>query len=919
LSGLPLSSSAGDAEYYEQALQYFNSDDFESAHIELMNLLLENPDHLPGKILFGRLLLINRQYHIAITEFETVLDMGADLEHVLEPLGQALLYSRQYEAVLELGNNMQLSREVRIQRHLLRARAYTGLNAFPEAEQEYQQASLLAPDNVQVLDSRVAFYIRTDQIANAEKLLRKSRAINGENFRSWHLQGQIYKARDEPDKATKAYEKALELNPADTASKRALAHLAFDQGDNLRARQLIDQVLSDAPTDAVAMLLKARLLLMAEDSELAKQLLDEINNLISNVTDEFVADNPWVSFVSGVSNYLLGNYAQARVELEKYYNNNKDNFYAISILAQTYLKLERQRSALDLLDKHTELVLQDVDASVLLCELYLQANRKYRCGTLLADLENRYPDNEKIQLASARWLVSLGKYNEAIQRLQEANNKQQNEEIEGYLIRLYLETNQSGKALYLIRGLLPENNDNPDLLNVLATVLIQMGDYKKAERVLTRVFEINPHYYGAKYNLAAIRLASGQADDAKYLLEPLLYLQPGNEEVRILLARAEINLDNSDGAVTVLSGQPLTGNQNIKSREMLLTILQLSGEYQQALSIINGLLKNQPLAPDYLTKQAEIYIALKEPAKAQGQLELLYHKWIDEPDKLVQLAKLQYRADDMTGARKSIDRALEIAPELQAAQLGDIELSIKSHDVPGAEAKVSAIKSRTPGDTKVILIEAELQLLKRQFGQAQVIYARAFAMDMSNGMVLVKMYNLASLGYRPALFEKQIINALEQQPGNSYYRNLYADYLMLNRRFGEAREHYLIIRDIEDFPNRANLLNNLAISSMGDDLELASQSALEALQLKPNSASILDTYGWILANQEQYEEALDVLRKAQAISATDPSIRYHLGYTLYKIGRTREGIKEIEQAVTSERTFWGREDARKMLTSLQSQ
>jgi putative PEP-CTERM system TPR-repeat lipoprotein len=909
-------SIAGTAGQYEQALRYFNQKNYDAAYVELKNLLQNDPENLAGILLLGRLYLANRQFHIAIVQFKDVLAMGGDIEHVLQPMGKSLLAVRQYEEALELGDGVHLSRAVTVQRHLLRAEAHAGLGKSDLALREYNAAVALAPDDVQALNGKASFMIRTGHIAEAEKLLNKSLAINDADYRSWYLQGQIHKTKGQADKAAVAFSKALELNPDDKAIRLALAVLSIEQGQYVHALELIDRVLKDSPDEPLAKLLKAQLL-MTEDSRWAKQLLNEVSALLSRVHDEYLAENTRLLFIDGMSQFLLGNYQQALIPLKQYYLDNKDDIYAISALAMTYFRVGRPVTAVELLDQHADLIVQDLDAAVLLCDLYLQHRRQYKCDALVDELDKRYPDNPKVQLTKARALASTGRTAEAIQLLEDVALQHRSDELEAYLAKLYIETNQGNKALYRIRKLMPEHADDPNLLNVLAGVLMQLGENEKAQKVLNRVFALNPVHYGARYNQAALLLEAGKVLEARDMLEPLIYQEPDNEDVRILMARAELGLGNVDNAILVLE-EKYPSSDNIRSREMLLILLKNSGQYDRALAVIKQLLEAVPLSADYLKEKAEIHLALGDQEHAQSQLNALFGLWREEPEKLVELSRLQRRAGDKNGARKSIGKALELAPDLQAAQVANAELYVLNHDASMAAASVAELKEKRPNDAAVILIEAELLLLQGKFDQAQDSYARVFSMDMGNGLVLVKMYNLALLGYQPGLFEQQVTNALAAQPQNHYYRNLYADFLLRSHRLGEARQQYLLISDLEDYPNRSGVLNNLAISSITDDIELAHEAALKAMQLEPTSAPILDTYGWILAKQGKYEKALAVLRRAQALDATDPSIHYHVGYTLYHIGHAEEGKKQMRQAVNSDLVFFERKKARQLLESLET-
>jgi len=108
----------------------------------------------------------------------------------------------------------------------------------------------------------------------------------------------------------------------------------------------------------------------------------------------------------------------------------------------------------------------------------------------------------------------------------------------------------------------------------------------------------------------------------------------------------------------------------------------------------------------------------------------------------------------------------------------------------------------------------------------------------------------------------------------------------------------------------------LAYISINSYLENAEKYAKKALDLNGSSASIIDTYGWILSLRGNYDESLKMLRKAFSMNSNAPSISYHLGYTLNELGRIEEAKKELIKAASSTSTFIERNDAVNLLQQL---
>ena len=99
----------------------------------------------------------------------------------------------------------------------------------------------------------------------------------------------------------------------------------------------------------------------------------------------------------------------------------------------------------------------------------------------------------------------------------------------------------------------------------------------------------------------------------------------------------------------------------------------------------------------------------------------------------------------------------------------------------------------------------------------------------------------------------------------------------------------------------------------------AEDDARRAHQLAPDSASVNDTLGWILVQQDRANEALKFLREATARDANNPAIRYHLGAALAKLGRGREAERELFFALEFGHPWLERPAAESLMAELRGQ
>lgn len=901
---------------YEQALQNYNDGRKDDAYISLKAIIQQKEDHIPAKILLGKILLSKGYYSDAELILQEALTLGADIEYILTPLSEALFYQSKYKEVLDIKIKKRLSKPVDVAWRLQKARAFSKLNLAIEELSELQSTRKLSPNNSATLNALASYYLRHEDNAKARTFLLSSFEVSNTQFQTWLIQGKIYEQEGKIKKAEKAYLKASTLAPQNLNVKRSLASLYIKLEERQKAIILIEEIILKSPHDFQSKLLKANLLLTMDSNDLAKDILHSINQDISIVSNDTLAENEWLFLVNGITAYLLKNYESAARELNNYLTVYPNNLKAISLLANTYIALNQKSYARTLLDKHINKVTQDIDTAITLCDLYIAQNIKFKSESLLLQLETLYPNEVKVLLLKARFLASNFEYDTAILLLEKALVDKPNMEINSYLITLYITNEQSDKATYLIKSLLKQHPNNLALLNALSAALINLEYYQKAYDITTHILSINPNYLPAMYNRAVALYTARMPKSAKSTIVKLIKHAPENLRARMLLAKIEVALGQSQDAITALSDLLTYNHLHVEANEMLTKILILNGRYEEALIALNSLTKIDRLEPEYIKLKAQIFMSLNEHEQMIKQFNILSSLYFGNVNGLISLSKMQQRAKDIKGARQSMNRALALSPNTSDVLFADAKLSIYEINKQAAKIKMDALKGSNVEKSKVLIIEADLFLSQKQALKAQDYYLKAFEFNNYNGMAIAKAYNLAVAGYDGANFEKSLTEVLNKQPSNFYYRNLLADYFLHMQRFSEAKYHYKKIINVNKLPNKADVLNNLAYASMQNDLDGALTLSDQAVKLKPNSAVILDTNGWILSQLKKYQEALPVLRKAQSIDATDPNIYYHLGYTLHYINRTKEAITELKKARSSLIDFPEKDDALALLKTL---
>ncbi|HLG87618.1 MAG TPA: tetratricopeptide repeat protein [Alphaproteobacteria bacterium] len=108
-------------------------------------------------------------------------------------------------------------------------------------------------------------------------------------------------------------------------------------------------------------------------------------------------------------------------------------------------------------------------------------------------------------------------------------------------------------------------------------------------------------------------------------------------------------------------------------------------------------------------------------------------------------------------------------------------------------------------------------------------------------------------------------------------------------------------------PDDPGLLNYLAFSwaDQGINLDRARTMLDRAIQLLPDDGAIVDSLGWVMFRQGDYEDAVKQLERAVELDADDATVNDHLGDAYWRVGRQIEARSQWERAarLTDDKTL----------------
>ncbi len=275
---------------------------------------------------------------------------------------------------------------------------------------------------------------------------------------------------------------------------------------------------------------------------------------------------------------------------------------------------------------------------------------------------------------------------------------------------------------------------------------------------------------------------------------------------------------------------------------------------------------------------------------ARAQFEILSVQSPDDADLLLSLALINREIGDDMVARAYLKKVLDTGKRRDEAfyYLGRIAEDQK-------QASEALENYMQVGDSRQYLAASQrIGKILVEGGQIDASYAwfaqqRRQIPARSEQLYGIEADILSNAG--AALAAMAVLNAgIEDFPDSSSLR--YARSMLGQQQndmaLMEADLRAILARD----PNNATALNALGytLADQTDRFDEAYKLIARALELDPDEPAILDSMGWVLYRQGEFERAIEYLTRAYA-NFPDPEVAAHLGEVLWVKGDTEAALQ----------------------------
>lgn len=887
--------------------EFLAKKDTKAAVIQLKNALQKNPNLAEARFLLGSALLESGDLAGAELELRKALELKHPADAVAPQLARAMLGLGQAKKMVdEFGGLVLSSREAQAPLKTSLSSAYAALGNEEDARRSLAEALEANPDYEPARLADIRETIAKQDIPGAKAKIDAVLSKNPKSAEAIFMRGTLLAIEGNTPGALEQYQKSIEAKPSFLPAHTAIIFSLLQTDKIEDAVKQLDALKKIAPKTPQAYFLDAQVNYQRKEYKAARESAQQLLR--------FSPNNPNSLQLAGAIEYQLGSYLQAETYLTKAVQSSPKLVLARRILVANYLRAGQPAKAIDTLQPILGEIDKDSAFLTLAGQAYLQNGDAGKAAEYFTKASKLDPENATKKTSVAVAHLAQGNTESGFQELQRISAEDKGITADLALITAHLKNNQLDKALQAIDVLEKKQPDNPATYNLRARALLAKKDVAGARKSFEKAITINPTFFPAVASLATLDLADKKPQDAKKRFETVLTADPKN--IQALLALAELNAANNANAdeIAALLGKAVTAAPtDVAPRVALIQHHLKNNDTKKALTAANDALAAMPDKPEILEalgRVQQISGDLNQASISIGKMAALQPA---SPIPLVRLAEVQIANKSRDDGIKTLQKALEIKPDLLEAQRALIQALLENKNTTEALNIAKTVQKQRPKEAAGYILEGGIHSANQRSNQAIEVYRTGLKASQSPDLA-IRLHSALQNSGNKVEAEKHALAWLKENPKDLGFRMYMGDVASATSNFGQASTYYQSALALQ--PNNALILNNLAWAAGQTKSPKALEYAEKANELAPNQPAIMDTLAVLTAEKGNTGKAIELLRKAVSLAPQAASIQLNLAKTLIKAGNKDEARKELEALAKLGDKFPGQAEVSQLLKTL---
>ncbi len=907
--GVIACSKISDAERMKNAATYMTEGSYRAAVIELKNAIQANTKNKNSRFLLGQAYLKLGEGSNAENELRRAGELGIARSEIIAPLGNAFILQGKYKKALKIFHSGGAKKNKdRLQILLLSGESYLGLSDYKNAEKAYVAAQKIAPEHPEPLLGRAKIAMKQGRLVQAGIYLEKAKQFAPDNIERILLSAELYALKGEQTKAEAGFKRALKLNKVKDFTRQKFQALT-----GMVTSQILQKKLGVA-SRSIALLIKARpghplvkylqawLAFQKKNYALANTVLLDLQRKAPKYLPGLL--------LLGATNYALGNYEQANIYLLRFVNKVPTHSYARKLLAATQLKLNQPKKAMRTL--HSGIKTTDAGLLEMMGQVAALTGNTSGHVSYLKEAIKEDPANLLLRKELAKTYIRQGDLKDAITELQLLHKKNlRDRSTDVLLIFAHLRAGQVNSAINLAKKILRNKPSDPDLQAVMGEVDLVAGKRDMARQRFHKALKLQKNHSYSQLSLARMDLDDGNLIGADKWFNKVL--SENKASIPALLGRAQIaaRQGNMDKALSFLEKARTADARAVLPRIILTRYYLATGKADLALKLANEVNRLQPDSATSLLLLGRAWLLGKQPQNAADAYQKLVRK---QPSATAyfELAVAQRALGNLVSARTSLKKSLQQDAKYLKAKVMLVDLDLTSNQYAQALKLANEIKRQYRDKAIGYRLKGDIYMQEKRYKKAQSAFQMAIKREPGANLA-IKLSRACFLAGDTAKGLVILNKGIARYPDHIGLRLALAIHYQFAGNAVLAEQNYRKL--LERKPSNIIALNNMASLLTDRNPEKALSYARQAYQLAPKSMAVTDTLGWLLLNQKQIKEGLEVLTEAVS-RGNNPTVKYHLAVALVKNGKKEKARTILGGLLKSGIKFPEQTEASKLLAGL---
>ncbi|MDP8222240.1 MAG: tetratricopeptide repeat protein [Candidatus Lernaella stagnicola] len=471
----------------------------------------------------------------------------------------------------------------------------------------------------------------------------------------------------------------------------------------------------------------------------------------------------------------------------------------------------------------------------------------------------------------------------------------------------------------------------PEVSLIKATMLIQSGSLERAMTEIDHALEEAPEDTNLLLLKAGMLAATSENEKAIEVYEKVLDLEPDNEMAAVFLSALYEEMNRLNKAKRTLVKFT---KKNLNAAHAFFSLGRMELDDDNFAAAKAAFVRTTELAPE----NAKAWVGVGFSCEGLGEREQAIHAYkqaveLDPSNRLLrrQLISLHLREHDPDAAMAET-RRLELLGGASETRVTMAVVLYHQGQTAEALAELNLVLSQSPDNYQACYLAGICMARLNRIDEAIAQYRK---IPTESAYFLDSRLNLATLLMRTGragdalaeldLLEKDYADdldllriratvlshmerfkqaeaalnkALKIKPRDS---ELLYSLAVLYERSGRWRDAVALMeKRLEDNPSDVDAMNfvGYTLADHNARLDRAEELLKRAVELRPYSGHIVDSYGWVLFKLERYDDAITFLKKALELEPSEAVIAEHIGDAYFAKGDKAKAREYWEKALT---------------------